>query len=295
MATPPRAVEFPRVSGADAHAPMDWMRARNQSIRRRMARASTEMRACCGRRVLASVDGDDDGGDARDVDALVEADARASSSESSEEDGEEDGKAMRKRYDEARGAIERALRGEGDSKNVAAKCRACPGTLLLNAGDMREHAKSKKHAKNLKRLGKADDDAFVCFYPAVKEDEGIVSDGEAETHAERLARLRSQKILRAAEGERTEGGKFSLDQFDSSDDEDGDGDSDDADDDARDAKMTKRLAKKEFLRKAKESAVSNDEGSKEKRSRRHAQRKRKGKSKPGKRQRMLMRAASNDA
>ena len=166
---------------------------------------------------------------------------------------------------------------------------------MLNAGDMREHAKSKKHAKNLKRLGKADDDAFVCFYPAVKEDEGIVSDGEAETHAERLARLRAQKILRAAEGERTEGGKFSLDQFDSSDDEDGDGDSDDADDDARDAKMTKRLAKKEFLRKAKESAVANDEGSKEKRSRRHAQRKRKGKSKPGKRQRMLMRAASNDA
>ena len=95
--------------------------------------------------------------------ASEEADARASSSESSEEDGEEDGKAMRKRYDEARGAIERALRGEGDSKNVAAKCRACPGTLLLNAGDMREHAKSKKHAKNLKRLGKADDDAFVCF------------------------------------------------------------------------------------------------------------------------------------
>lgn len=42
-----------------------------------MGRASTEMRACCGRRVLASVDGDDDGGDARDVDALVEADARA--------------------------------------------------------------------------------------------------------------------------------------------------------------------------------------------------------------------------
>ena len=66
-------------------------------------------------------------------------------------------------------------------------------------------------------------------------------------------------------------------------------------DHARDAKMTKRLAKKEFLRKAKESAVSNDEGSKEKRSRRHAQRKRKGKSKPGKRQRMMMRAASNDA
>ena len=35
------------------------------------------MGACCGRRVLASVDGDDDGGDVRDVDALVEADARA--------------------------------------------------------------------------------------------------------------------------------------------------------------------------------------------------------------------------
>jgi len=49
-----------------------------KSIRRRVA--STEMRACCGRRVLASVD-DDGGGDdddaVGDVDALVEADARA--------------------------------------------------------------------------------------------------------------------------------------------------------------------------------------------------------------------------
>lgn len=220
---------------------------------------------------------------------------RASSSDSSEDDAEDDGKAMRKRYDAARGAIERALRGEGDAKNVAAKCRACPGTLLLNAGDMREHAKSKKHAKNLKKLGKADDETFVCFYPAVKESEGIVSDGEAETHAERLARLRAQKILRAAEGERAKGGKFSLDQFDSSDDEDDEDDSDEEDDEARDAKVTKRLAKKEFLRKAKENAVPKDEGSMEKRSRRHAQRKRKGKSKPGKRQRMAMRATSSDA
>lgn len=49
-----------------------------KSIRRRVA--STEMRACCGRRVLVSVDDDDGGGDddaVGDVDALVEADARA--------------------------------------------------------------------------------------------------------------------------------------------------------------------------------------------------------------------------
>ena len=215
--------------------------------------------------------------------------ASASASEADDDDDDdaprtnEDATSTRARYDDARTLIEDALKGDSDAKSIAAKCRACPGTLLLSAANMRAHAASKRHRKNLEKLGRANDATFVCFYPAVREDDGIVSDGEAETHAERLARLRAQNILRAAEGERSEGGKFSLDQFDSSGDEDSGDESDD------DAKMTKRLVKKELARKVSESAPKE----KEKRSRRHAQSKRKsGKSKPGKRQRMAMKSAT---
>jgi hypothetical protein len=218
--------------------------------------------------------------------------ASASASDDDDDDEEEEEAATneeatstRERYDDARTMIEDALKGDSDAKSIAAKCRACPGTLLLSAANMRAHAASKRHRKNLEKLGRANDETFVCFYPAVREDDGIVSDGEAETHAERLARLRAQKILRSAEGERAKGGKFSLDQFDSSGDEASDDESDGDDD----AKMTKRLAKKEFARKVSDSAPKE----KEKRSRRHAQSKRKsGKSKPGKRQRMAMKSAT---
>jgi hypothetical protein len=219
-----------------------------------------------------------------------EASASASASDDDDDDEEEaatneEATSTRERYDDARTMIEDALKGDSDAKSIAAKCRACPGTLLLSAANMRAHAASKRHRKNLEKLGRANDETFVCFYPAVREDDGIVSDGEAETHAERLARLRAQKILRSAEGERAKGGKFSLDQFDSSGDEASDDESDGDDD----AKMTKRLAKKEFARKVSDSAPKE----KEKRSRRHAQSKRKsGKSKPGKRQRMAMKSAT---
>ena len=221
----------------------------------------------------------------------AEAESREADGTSASSDEEDEGqRATRVRYEEARDAIERAMRGSegGGKEKIAARCRACRGTLLLSGSTLRAHAASGKHKKNLEKLGKLGDENFVCFYPAVKEDDGVVSDGEAETHAERLARLRAQKILRAAEGKRDEGGKFSLAQFDSSDDE---GDEDDEDDDEDGAAMTKRLAKKEFARKAKESASGEDE--KSKRSRRHAQRKRgKSKSKPGKRQRMAMKTGA---
>ena len=209
--------------------------------------------------------------------------ARATTTTTKKNATNEEATSTRARYDDARTMIEDALKGDSDAKSIAAKCRACPGTLLLSAANMRAHAASKRHRKNLEKLGRANDETFVCFYPAVREDDGIVSDGEAETHAERLARLRAQKILRSAEGERAKGGKFSLDQFDSSGDEGSDDESDGDDD----AKMTKRLAKKEFARKVSDSAPKE----KEKRSRRHAQSKRKsGKSKPGKRQRMAMKS-----
>ena len=158
--------------------------------------------------------------------------ASASASDDDDDDDEEEAAtneeatSTRERYDDARTMIEDALKGDSDAKSIAAKCRACPGTLLLSAANMRAHAASKRHRKNLEKLGRANDETFVCFYPAVREDDGIVSDGEAETHAERLARLRAQKILRSAEGERAKGGKFSLDQFDSSGDEASDDESD---------------------------------------------------------------------
>ena len=237
-----------------------------------------------------------DGDSSSDSDSIESAgpEARSSDEEASASDDDDDDEeeatneeatSTRARYDDARTMIEDALKGDSDAKSIAAKCRACPGTLLLSAANMRAHAASKRHRKNLEKLGRANDETFVCFYPAVREDDGIVSDGEAETHAERLARLRAQKILRSAEGERAKGGKFSLDQFDSSGDEGSDDESDGDDD----AKMTKRLAKKEFARKVSDSAPKG----KEKRSRRHAQSKRKsGKSKPGKRQRMAMKSAT---
>lgn len=161
---------------------------------------------------------------------------------------------------------------------MAAKCRACSGTLLLSAASMRSHLASKKHAKNVAKLGRAGED-FMALYPAVREEDGIVSDGEAETHAERLARLRAQRILGAEGGKKAKSSsKFSLDQFDSSDDDGGDSESDSENE-------TRRMAKKELAKKMSREL----EDDKKKRSRRHAQSKRK--SKPGKRQRQAMKEA----
>ena len=119
----------------------------------------------------------------------------------------------------------------------------------------------------------------MALYPAVREEDGIVSDGEAETHAERLARLRAQRILGAEGGKKAKSSsKFSLDQFDSSDDDGGDSESDSENE-------TRRMAKKELAKKMSREL----EDDKKKRSRRHAQSKRK--SKPGKRQRQAMKEA----
>jgi hypothetical protein len=197
----------------------------------------------------------------------------------------DDETATRRRYEEARGVIEKCLRGDDDVKAVAAKCRACPGTLLLSAASMRSHLSSKKHAKNIAKLGRTGED-FMALYPAVREEDGIVSDGEAETHAERLARLRAQRILGAEGGNKAKSSsKFSLDQFDSSDDDDDDEDNGDSESDSEDE--TRRMAKKELVKKMTREL----EDDKKKRSRRHAQSKR-NKSKPGKRQRQAMKEAA---
>lgn len=230
---------------------------------------------------------DDDGDDEVDDGDEEDSQPSASTSEDDAEDEEnvssDDETATRRRYEEARGIIEKCLRGDEDVKAVAAKCRACPGTLLLSAASMRSHLASKKHAKNVAKLGRAGED-FMALYPAVREEDGIVSDGEAETHAERLARLRAQRILGAEGGKKAKSSsKFSLDQFDSSDDDDGDDDGGDSESDSENE--TRRMAKKELVKKMSREL----EDDKKKRSRRHAQSKRK--SKPGKRQRQAMKEA----
>jgi hypothetical protein len=232
----------------------------------------------------SSSDSEDDGeGEVEEEEASEDADADVERRDAAKAD-------IRARYDHAESQIASVLSGASDGKlNVAAKCRACPGTLLLSAAALTTHAASKKHVKNLKRLGKHGDDGYVCFYPAVQEDDGVVSDGDAETHAERLARLRAQKILKAEQGGGgAKGGKFSLDQFEDSDDDDDDDDDDGSDSDA----MTKRAARKTLI---KEIEAKKESKTAEKRSRRHAQSKRlksatKKKSKPGKRQRQAMKA-----
>ena len=227
---------------------------------------------------------DDDGDDEVD-----DGDSQPSASTSEDVEDEEnvssdDETATRRRYEEARGIIEKCLRGDEDVKAVAAKCRACPGTLLLSAASMRSHLASKKHAKNVAKLGRAGED-FMGLYPAVREEDGIVSDGEAETHAERLARLRAQRILGAEGGKKAKSSsKFSLDQFDSSDGDDDD-DDDGGDSESDSENETRRMAKKELAKKMSQEL----EEDKKKRSRRHAQSKRK--SKPGKRQRQAMKQA----
>ena len=228
---------------------------------------------------------DDDGDDEVD-----DGDSQPSASTSEDVEDEEnvssdDETATRRRYEEARGIIEKCLRGDEDVKAVAAKCRACPGTLLLSAASMRSHLASKKHAKNVAKLGRAGED-FMGLYPAVREEDGIVSDGEAETHAERLARLRAQRILGAEGGKKAKSSsKFSLDQFDSSDGDDDDDDDDGGDSESDSENETRRMAKKELAKKMSQEL----EEDKKKRSRRHAQSKRK--SKPGKRQRQAMKQA----
>jgi len=160
---------------------------------------------------------------------------------------------------------------------------------------MDAHARSKAHRRNVERARRASKtmrDETEWIYPARKGEEGVVSDGEAETHAERLARLRAQKILKA--GEKESRGKFSLEQFEDSD-EDGDdrkgSESDDSDIVTK--RATKKLLVKELESKREKDAT--------KRSRRHAQSKRlksatkTKKSKPGKRQRLAMKiTAGND-
>ena len=87
-------------------------------------------------------------------------------------------------------------------KGIAIKCKLCPGVLCLSEQSLQQHLTSKKHKARMVKAGLTVDP--ICRPApdgrAVREDDEFpdiegYSDGEAETHAERIARLRASKIL----------------------------------------------------------------------------------------------------
>ena len=100
------------------------------------------------------------------------------------------------------------------SKGIAVKCSVCPGVLCLSEKSLQQHLDSKRHKKAMAKqgVGVGDEDVLVDAAAAGRkaqareaanrrangdESDSLegYSDGEAETHAERLARLRAQKVF----------------------------------------------------------------------------------------------------
>ena len=82
------------------------------------------------------------------------------------------------------------------------KCKLCPGVLCLSEQSLQQHLTSKKHKARMVKAGLTVDPIYQTAPDgrAVREDDEFpdiegYSDGEAETHAERIARLRASKIL----------------------------------------------------------------------------------------------------
>lgn len=142
---------------------------------------------------------------------------------------------------------EKPAKDVAPDKGIAVKCRLCPGVLCLSEQSLQQHLASKKHKKRMAKAGVTDDmNAIYQTLPdgrKLREDDEFpdiegYSDGEAETHAERIARLRASKIL---EDPAAEGGadvdsdgepihpnekRYRLADLDSSDDSGGGSDSD---------------------------------------------------------------------
>ena len=100
------------------------------------------------------------------------------------------------------------------TKGIAVKCSVCPGVLCLSEKSLQQHLESKRHRKAMAKQGVGVDDEDVLVDAAAAgrkarareaanrradgdESDSLegYSDGEAETHAERLARLRAQKVF----------------------------------------------------------------------------------------------------
>ena len=104
------------------------------------------------------------------------------------------------------------VKQQDSSKGIAVKCSVCPGVLCLSEKSLQQHLDSKKHKKQMAKQGVGIDDEDVLVDAAAAGRKALAreaanraangdetdsdiegySDGEAETHAERLARLRTQ-------------------------------------------------------------------------------------------------------
>jgi hypothetical protein len=100
------------------------------------------------------------------------------------------------------------------SKGIAVKCSVCPGVLCLSEKSLQQHLDSKRHKKAMAKQDVGVDDEDVLVDAAASGRRALAieaanrrangdesdslegySDGEAETHAERLARLRIRRVL----------------------------------------------------------------------------------------------------
>lgn len=139
----------------------------------------------------SAVGGSDAGSDEELDDADDAVDPRRRLEDLSEDDYDDGSESD----DEELGALKRAWRDEVKAASVKGRplrCRACEGTLILNALALRQHLASKRHRRGMKSAYEDVEDVDVAA-PICWAVELLADDQEAtETHGERLQRIRQQ-------------------------------------------------------------------------------------------------------
>jgi len=162
-------------------------------------------------------EGEDEGaaGDDSDSDSEEEdGDDEAAGDDSDESASEETPTVLTRATDALPSSEDAPSKPTDPSKGIAVKCSVCPGVLCLSEKSLQQHLDSKRHKKAMAKQGVGVDDEDVLVDAAAAgrkarkreaanrradgdESDSLegYSDGEAETHAERLARLRAQKVF----------------------------------------------------------------------------------------------------
>ena len=157
--------------------------------------------------------GEDEGGAGDDSDSDGEDDDDQAAGDASDESRSEETPSLLTRATNAADEDESSKQTD-PSKGIAVKCAVCPGVLCLSEKSLQQHLDSKRHKKAMAKqgVGVGDEDVLVDAAAAGRkarareaanrrangdESDSLegYSDGEAETHAERLARLRAQKVF----------------------------------------------------------------------------------------------------
>lgn len=161
-------------------------------------------------------EGEDEGaaGDDSDSDSEEEDGDDEAAGDDSDESASEETPTVLTRATEAALPEDQPSKPTDPSKGIAVKCSVCPGVLCLSEKSLQQHLDSKRHKKAMAKQGVGVDDEDVLVDAAAAgrkarareaanrradgdESDSLegYSDGEAETHAERLARLRAQKVF----------------------------------------------------------------------------------------------------